>query len=380
MNKTELESDSFLVTRTLPIFRAGTHTDSAGDTKTWTVEELDKMVAVYNNQSEEDRHEAPAVLGHPRDDSPAYGWVESLHRVGDVLFAKFCDMKDEFMQWIQDKHYKYRSASIYSNYLLKHVGFLGGTPPAVKGLGAIKLAEHGKASTYSFGETASTGGSEFGDYRINTVARLMLRIRDWFVEKEGAEAAEKIINAWEVQELLREPQESVATPYSEITDSSLIDKGASMTEAEIQALQEENKRLAAEQAVKDTELQQMRLQHAKNMAAARVDRFKGFCESDKNKGRVVPAIKARLYALYEHAIASDTDPAKPVEISFSESDGTNVVAKSLKIDELFQQFVESLPVLASGERVVTAEKADESANYSESAKAADLITARFAQK
>ena len=42
-----------------PVFRAGTHTDSAGKAKTWTEEDLDRMVSSYDPAG----HEAPLVIG-----------------------------------------------------------------------------------------------------------------------------------------------------------------------------------------------------------------------------------------------------------------------------------------------------------------------------
>jgi len=68
-----------------PIFRVGTHTDSSGAAKTFARSDLDKTVAAYDPA----RHEAPLVIGHPKTDSPAYGWVERLRRVGDKAMAVF---------------------------------------------------------------------------------------------------------------------------------------------------------------------------------------------------------------------------------------------------------------------------------------------------
>lgn len=115
-------------------FRTGSQTDSAGNTKDWTEADLDNIVDKYNNQADEERHEAPIVLGHPKTDDPAFGWVEELKREGNLLFAKLKDLSKDFVQKVRDGQYKKRSISLYSNMLLKHIGFLGATPPAVKGL------------------------------------------------------------------------------------------------------------------------------------------------------------------------------------------------------------------------------------------------------
>lgn len=114
----------------IAVFQTGTHTDMAGETKNWTTEDVDQIVKSYNPSV----HEAPVVIGHPKNDSPAWGWVESLRREGNLLFAKLKNIAPEFAGWINDGRYKKRSISLYSDLSLKHLGFLGAMPPAVKGL------------------------------------------------------------------------------------------------------------------------------------------------------------------------------------------------------------------------------------------------------
>lgn len=114
----------------IAVFQTGTHTDMAGETKNWTTEDVDQIVKSYNPSV----HEAPVVIGHPKNDSPAWGWVESLRREGNILFAKLKNIAPEFAGWINDGRYKKRSISLYSDLSLKHLGFLGAMPPAVKGL------------------------------------------------------------------------------------------------------------------------------------------------------------------------------------------------------------------------------------------------------
>lgn len=116
------------------IFKAGTQTDSAGNTKDWTEDDLDTIVEKYNNQAEGEEHRAPIVIGHPIDSSPAYGWIDKLKRDGDTLYAKARDVAKEFVDWFKKGMYRERSVSLYPDLTLEHVGFLGGVPPAVKGL------------------------------------------------------------------------------------------------------------------------------------------------------------------------------------------------------------------------------------------------------
>ncbi|MDN3515359.1 MAG: hypothetical protein NG747_13305 [Candidatus Brocadia sp.] len=114
----------------IPVFKTGTHTDSSGNKKTWTEADLDKIAASYHPAG----HEAPVVIGHPKDNSPAFGWVEGLKRDGNILYAKFKDLVPEFVDMVRKGLFKKRSISLYPDLGLRHVGFLGAVPPAVKGL------------------------------------------------------------------------------------------------------------------------------------------------------------------------------------------------------------------------------------------------------
>jgi len=131
------------------VFRTGEHTDGSGRKKTWTEQDLDKIVTKYNEQSE---HEAPIVIGHPTDNAPAYGWVESLKRVGDTLFAKPKQLVKEFVECVKKGLYKKRSISLYEDGTLRHIGFLGAVPPAIKGLKDLKFSNNNNNLIYDYEE------------------------------------------------------------------------------------------------------------------------------------------------------------------------------------------------------------------------------------
>lgn len=114
----------------IEIFRTGRHTDGSGQTRDFSRADLDKTVGMYDP----DEHEAPAVIGHPQDNGPAYGWVEKIQRAGDVLLAKFKQIEPAFAEMATAGRFKKRSISLYPDGSLRHVGFLGAQPPAIKGL------------------------------------------------------------------------------------------------------------------------------------------------------------------------------------------------------------------------------------------------------
>lgn len=132
----------------IEVFRSGTHTSSTGETRTWTDAELDQMVA--NHSAEQ---AAPAVLGHPKDDDPALGWIEQLKRVGNTLLAKFKDVDPTFAEAVRARRFPNRSIKVLATdkgFAIGHVGFLGAALPAVKGLKPISFATDLPSDSYEF--------------------------------------------------------------------------------------------------------------------------------------------------------------------------------------------------------------------------------------
>jgi hypothetical protein len=132
----------------LPVFRTGKHTDSGGNTREWTRDDLDKVAGDYNPS----HHEAPLVIGHPKENAPAWGWVEALKREGDILLAKPKQLVDEFVEMLKKGMYKKRSISLYPDGSLRHIGFLGAMPPAVKGIPDLSFSDK-YALTIEFSES-----------------------------------------------------------------------------------------------------------------------------------------------------------------------------------------------------------------------------------
>lgn len=137
----------------IEVFKTGTHTDSGGDTREWTLDDLTTIANTYNEAITADPGaEAPIVKGHPDTDDPAFGWVKSLKVVGDKLKAKITLIKD-FAEEVKNELYKKVSIALKDDLMLRHIGFLGAVQPAVKGLEPVKFSE-GKFKTLIFeGET-----------------------------------------------------------------------------------------------------------------------------------------------------------------------------------------------------------------------------------
>ncbi len=128
----------------IEIFRVG----DFGAKGKFTPEDLDRVVASYDPSF----HEAPVVVGHPKDNAPAYGWIEAIKRDGDKLLCRERQVDPQFHDARSAGRYKKRSASFYTNAAgriaaLRHVGYLGAMPPEVKGLRDVKFSDEGKQFT-----------------------------------------------------------------------------------------------------------------------------------------------------------------------------------------------------------------------------------------
>jgi hypothetical protein len=130
----------------IEIFRTGTHTAMSGETLSFGGAELAATVGAYDAAV----HEAPACVGHPAHDAPAYGWVRGLRTDGAALYADLDQVDPEFAEMVKAGRFKKISAAFYPPdsaanprpgvFYLRHVGFLGAQPPAVKGLQPVQFA------------------------------------------------------------------------------------------------------------------------------------------------------------------------------------------------------------------------------------------------
>lgn len=117
----------------IEIFKAGDYT-SQGKAKV-TRDDLARVVNDYDPEY----HEAPVCIGHPDADLPAYAWIDRLKLDGNVLLAKERQVDPAFAEMRKAGRFKKRSAAFYRDANgniagLRHVGWLGAQPPAVKGL------------------------------------------------------------------------------------------------------------------------------------------------------------------------------------------------------------------------------------------------------
>lgn len=146
------------------IFKAGTRPAMSGEVISFSEADLAASAQAYNPAI----HEAPLVVGHPRHDAPAYGWVQALAFGDDGLTAIPHQVDPAFAELHETGRFKKVSASFYRPespnnpvpgvWYLRHVGFLGAQPPAVKGLRPAEFADGDDCVTVEFGEDIPEGG------------------------------------------------------------------------------------------------------------------------------------------------------------------------------------------------------------------------------
>ena len=246
----------------LAIFKTGTHTATNGSALIASAEMLKNVAANYAPAT----HEAPAVIGHPKDNHPAYAWVESLSfdDSDGVLYANFSDVEPQFAQLIKDGRFKKRSASFYppnhpsnptaGKPYLRHVGFLGAQPPAVKGL---------KDFT-DFGDVADLPTYEFAEFTTDANAHSINQNQD---DKDNS-------------------MTDKANPDTTANSTDKTTDDARLTEQQA-ALDAKEKALAAKEAA----IEAREAAFAKQEQDIKENDFSEFADGLIKKGQLVPAEK-----------------------------------------------------------------------------------------
>ncbi len=185
-----------IVDQPIEIFRTGRHTPMEGAAILFSEADLAGMVAAYDPAL----HRAPIVIGHPATDAPAYGWVDGLAVSGDRLQAKPAELDPAFVEIVRAGRYRTVSAAFYppdsphnpkpGAYYLRHVGFLGAHPPAVKGLRPVSFAG-GDEGVLVFAE----------GWAMGVLARVLRGLRETWIARFGQEDADKALPSWEIDRL-----------------------------------------------------------------------------------------------------------------------------------------------------------------------------------
>jgi hypothetical protein len=227
----------------IEILRAGTHTDARGQRVTITADDLAAIAAAYDPAL----HEAPVVVGHPADDAPAYGWVRAVRAEGDRLLAELDQVEPQFADLVRRGRYKKISVALYGanaagnprpgHWYLRHVGFLGAQPPAVKGLRPVQFGG-GTDGVVELAETPS----------LSLVARLLRGLREVLLQQYGADTADRALPAEAIEAIADAPPVAPASPAAAFAEPTAQREETEMHSA-ADALAERERALADREAV-----------------------------------------------------------------------------------------------------------------------------------
>ncbi len=267
-------------------------------------------------------HEPPAVLGHPSDDTPAYGWVEAVKAevVDGVkrLYAKFRQVVPEFADMVKSGRFKKRSAAFYPDGRLRHVGWLGAMPPAVKGLADVSFTDAGKEINFEFTETLNQTEKETKNMKFS---EFIEALKFW---KQVQADPDLEIPEWPAATA----RKSAAPSFSE------ADLEAAKTEAAKTAKEEAENAVRAEFAEAETK-------RLKIEAKAKIDKV---IAGGIAAGTIAPAWKDMGMAAFMETL----NAAAPVEFSEGGDKKTGL--------DWFIGFLESIPKLVDFKEMATRDK------------------------
>ena len=264
------------------IFKTGVHKDSNGNERVWTVDDLKTIKENFENKNPD----VPICCGHPKTNSPAYGWVEKLKIAGNSLYAAYKDVQNEFKEAANKGLFKTRSISLTPDLILRHVAFLGGQAPAIKGLEQFCFNDETE-NEIVIDFQAGSAGLEFGS-NINKLDQVDVTEGVYMTEED-------------------------------------LQKQVEAKEAEIKAKEEELNQ-------KQEEIKNLETKIAENEKEKQQKEFSDFCENAIKEGHLLPSQKQSVINIFEACSAYS-----PFE--FSDENGNKTEKTAI---DMFKEFVGGL--------------------------------------
>jgi hypothetical protein len=287
------------------ILYPGTFRGHRGGDFTFTREDLQKSIEAYDPKL----HKAPIVLGHPKTADPSMGYVDSMEwNPGETrLIAHSTKVQPAFAEAVKSGGFSKVSAAFYKPddvnnpvpgvWYLRHLGFLGATPPAVKGLKDAVFNPEELAPAFSeSGDIVEISQDisrlEFAEEEINrwdlnwkfrAVGRLLRNIKNKFIELYSQEEADKLLDEYELEAVLKEVETIKPPVFGEEKKSQEEDDDMTDREKELEQELADAKSAKAE-SDKRAELAEQKL---KSEQGTRVkDKAVAFAEGWVKDGRV----------------------------------------------------------------------------------------------
>ncbi|STJ83865.1 phage-like protein [Escherichia coli] len=188
-------------------------------------------------------HEAPLVIGHPRTEDPAWGWVKALSLSGVDLMAEPAQLDPQFAEMVTDGRFKkcplFLTSRIHrpirspacSTFAM---GLSRGTATFRQGLKQVSFSEAGRRCV------------EFADWRPSRMPPVGKAARFSDAPRFSLDEAEKVLPEWQLNSLREEPyrdtlsQDAAGAQFSETGPgpSSASNEESSMTKEELKPQEE----------------------------------------------------------------------------------------------------------------------------------------------
>ena len=271
------------------------------------------------------------VVGHPKDNEPAFGWCKGFKRVGDKLIAEPEHVNADFAAMVKDKKFRKVSMAFFrpeeaSNpkpgvWYPRHWGFLGAAAPAVTGLKPIQFA-------------SGDGFAEFStDYALLSVAGFWRRLREWFLTEFGKDAADGVVPEWSISSMEGEAEK----PDSESDNPNFFAPPAKVEIPKEHEMSEQDKQELERLRADNARLQAKEQEHAAARkaaaTAARRAEFSALADALVKEGKLLPVDRD---AVIEFAAALPEE----LSVEFSAADGTKTATPGA---QFFKSFLARLP-------------------------------------
>ncbi len=305
----------------------GRHVDSDGDEVLIDLAFLEAVVTNFENTKH--LHQPPAVIGHPKSDAPAFGYVTALRVKDGRLERQFSEVNPEFEEIVKTGAYKKRSDAFYLDSrtapgglvpALRHVGFLGAQPPAIKGIADIHFSEEGRTvdvevdTAINFSEEENEMDEKILDKKIGE------GISNWFKRTFGG------------------GDRPTTAQFSEEDQKRLREEISKELKVEFSdELKTRDKKI--EELTKTVESQSGSSTHAANVE---------FVESRMKAGVIPSALKDRYVNLFDKAATSSDK--KVTVIEFAEDGKTEKKIERALVDELKELLNTQPPFVTFGEQ------------------------------
>ena len=153
----------------------------------------------------------PITLGHTLADfMPAFGWVNGVNFDSKTqkLVGENIELSEALADAVEKGFFRNWSIGVRRRKAdgkpyLHHLAILGAVPPKVKDL---KVLDGPIVNMADDADTEMRWTFKLSDntaFKLPLIGGILQRVRDYLIEKEGQEAADRIINVWEIDELKR---------------------------------------------------------------------------------------------------------------------------------------------------------------------------------